>query len=225
MPLLTRTSTSEEYTAVLAGALAALLQPGDVVTLEGELGAGKTTFTRALATAMRVEPGVISSPTYVFVNIYPANTRGIRRVIHADCYRLTSTDDLEPLGWDQLFDPHTRAAAPDAVAIIEWPSRIPDASMLPPHESVLGISIEAISRTQRRFIFRIPDAWSARPGLTDFVQREPARCPTSGAWVSPLSPTYPFADARSRDADLYKWFSGQYTATRPIKPEDAEDAV
>ena len=70
MPLLTRTSTStsEEYTAVLAGALAALLQPGDVLTLEGELGAGKTTFTRALATALRVDPGVISSPTYVFVH-------------------------------------------------------------------------------------------------------------------------------------------------------------
>jgi tRNA threonylcarbamoyl adenosine modification protein YjeE len=219
-----RTSTGEEYTAALAGAAAALLRPGDVVTLEGELGAGKTTFVRSLAIALGVDAAVISSPTYVFVNVYPAGRCGVGRVVHVDCYRLTSADDLEPLGWDRLFDPQTRAAL-GGVAVVEWASRIPDASMLPAPGEMLRLVIEPVSVHERRFALSFPESWRTREGFAWFVEREPTRCPTTGAWVSPLSETYPFADARARGADLYKWFSGQYTASRPIRPEDAEDAV
>ncbi|MFO0830995.1 MAG: tRNA (adenosine(37)-N6)-threonylcarbamoyltransferase complex ATPase subunit type 1 TsaE [Phycisphaerales bacterium] len=224
MPTLTRASSSEDYTAALARALAALLRPGDVVTLEGELGAGKTTLTRALATALAVDPALISSPTYVLVNIYP--TRGphaITRVVHADCYRMTGADDLDAIGWDQLFDPHSHAAAPGTVALVEWPSRIPDPSMLPAPSHTARITLKATGTRHRLITAELPDTWADREGFPHLLTREPTRCPTTSAWVSPLSPTYPFADQRARDADLYKWFSGQYTASRPAKPEDAED--
>ncbi len=227
VPTITRTSVGEEYTGVLAGALASLLRPGDVVTLEGELGAGKTTFARAFAAALGVDVTLVSSPTYVFVNVYPAGggTGAIRRIVHVDCYRLTSADDLEALGWDQLFDPHTRAAEGSAVAIVEWPSRMPDAGMLPAPEATARVHLEAVSRQERRITLALPDSWLGRDHIERLVEREPVRCPTTGAWVGPLAASYPFADSRARHADLYKWFSGQYTASRPVKPEDTEDEV
>lgn len=232
VPTVIRTSTGEEFTATLAAALAPLLRVGDVLTLEGDLGAGKTTLSRALALSLGVDASLISSPTYVLVNVYPvragANTAraqpNIKRVVHADCYRMTGADDMDALGWDQLFDPHTRATI-DGIAIVEWPGRLPDPAMLPPRDAALRVTIEATSHQDRRITLVFPDSWRTRAHFERFAEREPTRCPTTGAWVSPLAGSYPFADSRARHADLFKWFSGQYTASRPVKPEDVEDEV
>ena len=106
----THLAPDPEATEAIGRALAGVLLPGDVVALDGELGAGKTTFVRAVAAHLGVEPGLVSSPTFVMVNQYPvpqsANASPLRggQVIHVDAYRLTGADDLETLGWDRLFD-------------------------------------------------------------------------------------------------------------------------
>jgi endogenous inhibitor of DNA gyrase (YacG/DUF329 family) len=52
----------------------------------------------------------------------------------------------------------------------------------------------------------------------------PIRCAVTGEWVEATRESYPFASARARDADLYRWMSGQYHTSRPIEPEDEVDA-
>lgn len=91
---------SLEDTRALARDLAGVLAPGDVVLLDGELGAGKTTLVRALVGALGGDEGLVSSPTFVVVNEYPIP--GGRTLVHADAYRLSGPDDLDALGWDRL---------------------------------------------------------------------------------------------------------------------------
>lgn len=231
-----RNLSDADATAAMGHAIAAVLRAGDVVLLEGTLGAGKTTMTRAIASAMGVRDGLVSSPTFVFVNVYPVEgerggARGadaIARLVHVDAYRLTSAEDLEPLGWDRLFDPATKMAAADAAALVEWPGRIADA--LPEPSRCLRVLLEH-TQDGRRMTVQVPDEWWER-GVRDegygrtlawFADREPTKCRVTGRWVSPTSDTYPFIDSRAQNADLFKWFSGQHSTNRPIEPEDHEE--
>ena len=100
------TVTSLKETEVLATQLAALLSPPDVLTLEGDLGAGKTTFTQALARGLGVTR-TVSSPTFTILKQYEGN----HPLNHLDVYRLEGSD--EDLGWDELF-------YGDAITVIEW---------------------------------------------------------------------------------------------------------
>jgi len=95
--------------------LAALLRPGDLVLLRGELGAGKTTLVRAAARALGVA-GPVTSPTFTVAQRY----RGDVEVAHVDAYRLGGPDDEEA---ELLRD----AVGGDAVAFVEWPDAILDA--------------------------------------------------------------------------------------------------
>ncbi|WP_432353166.1 tRNA (adenosine(37)-N6)-threonylcarbamoyltransferase complex ATPase subunit type 1 TsaE [Sporosarcina sp. A2] len=98
--------TSLEETVRLAHQLAKLLTPPDVVTLEGDLGAGKTTFTQALAKGLGVER-TVSSPTFTIIKQY----EGTYPLNHLDVYRLENSE--EDLGWDELF-------YGEAISIVEW---------------------------------------------------------------------------------------------------------
>jgi tRNA threonylcarbamoyladenosine biosynthesis protein TsaE len=104
---------SASETEVLGAELAATLQPGDVVSLSGDLGAGKTTFVRGAARALGVT-GPVTSPTFTIGNAYAA-AGAINRVTHLDLYRLGSLSDEDP---DLLAD----YLGPDTVAFIEWPA-------------------------------------------------------------------------------------------------------
>ncbi|WP_228548317.1 tRNA (adenosine(37)-N6)-threonylcarbamoyltransferase complex ATPase subunit type 1 TsaE [Sporosarcina obsidiansis] len=90
----------------LAAAIGSYLQPPDVLTLEGDLGAGKTTFAKALAKSIGVTR-TVSSPTFTIIKQYEGNYP----LNHLDVYRLANSD--EDLGWDELF-------YGDAISIIEW---------------------------------------------------------------------------------------------------------
>jgi tRNA threonylcarbamoyladenosine biosynthesis protein TsaE len=103
-----QTSSAAE-TEALGAALAASLRAGDVVLVEGELGAGKTTFVRGACRALGVS-AVVTSPTFTIGQRYPAPVP----VSHVDLYRLGSLADEDP---DLLAD----YLGPDAIAFVEWP--------------------------------------------------------------------------------------------------------
>jgi tRNA threonylcarbamoyladenosine biosynthesis protein TsaE len=107
---------SEAATLALAGLLAGLLRGGDVVGLEGGLGAGKTTFTRGAVHALGVpEDTAVTSPTFALLHLY----EGRLPVGHVDLYRLEDPDELEELGLDELLE-H------GGVLFVEWGRKFPE---------------------------------------------------------------------------------------------------
>ena len=108
MRALSVSSKSPEETRILGAALAPVMVPGDVVSLSGDLGAGKTVFVQGLARALGVETPV-TSPTFTIVHEY----RGRYPIRHLDVYRLDSFQEVIDLGFDELFDP-------EAILVIEW---------------------------------------------------------------------------------------------------------
>ncbi len=113
-----------------ANRLARILQPGDVVCLRGDLGAGKTTLTRFLVGALGVAD-LVSSPTFTLVHEY--TNSGAFPVFHIDAYRLSGANEAEDAGLaDYLYQE-------SGVTLIEWPERVE--SLLPP--SCLEISLRA----------------------------------------------------------------------------------
>lgn len=109
-----QTSSSPEETEAIAGALAAELRPGDVVTVSGELGSGKTTFVRGACRALGVL-GPVTSPTYTIGHRY----RGDVDVSHLDLYRFESVSPAEWGDLEPYFD--------GAVCFVEWPQAAGDA--------------------------------------------------------------------------------------------------
>jgi tRNA threonylcarbamoyladenosine biosynthesis protein TsaE len=205
---ISRTTRSVQETAALGRALGAILRPGDVLALDGPLGAGKTELVRWIGAALGVDRSLISSPTFVMVNEYPLPRAD--ELVHIDAYRIASTDELDALGWDRLLDGA-------AIVVIEWAGRIDDA--LPPDRA--RVRIDPTGDTARRFELELPDGWAARDGFE--ALREPARCPVTGEPVSPDSPHYPFSSERARYADLYRWFSESYSTEREATDDDFED--
>jgi tRNA threonylcarbamoyladenosine biosynthesis protein TsaE len=105
-------STDEATTKAIGVALAGLLDPGDVVGLAGDLGAGKTRLVQGAAAALGVDDPVLS-PTFMLLREYD----GDLPVHHVDAYRLTGPVELEDLGLDEVL-------AADAVAFVEWADRV-----------------------------------------------------------------------------------------------------
>ena len=105
----------DEATAALGVRLAGALKPGDLVLLEGGLGAGKTALARAIIRALAGDPSLeVPSPTFALVQPYEANGTP---VLHADLYRIANPRETEELG---LVDRN------DAIVLIEWPERAPE---------------------------------------------------------------------------------------------------
>lgn len=122
---------SPAETQSFAEKLAGLLQPRDVLTLEGGLGAGKTTFTKGLARGLGVKR-MVNSPTFTILKQYS----GKLDLNHFDAYRLENSD--EDIGFDELFDS-------EAVSVVEWAKFIDD---FLPHER-LEITIDRQSEKSR----------------------------------------------------------------------------
>lgn len=129
-------TSSEKETKQIGVQLATLLKAGDVVTLEGDLGAGKTTFTKGIAEGLNIE-SVISSPTFTIVKQY----EGDLPLYHMDVYRLEHSD--EDIGFEEFF-------YGDGLSIVEWAQFIED--YLPRER--LNITIQYIDEGQRKLIFK-----------------------------------------------------------------------
>ena len=107
-------SRSPAETEALAAELAEELQAGDVVLLDGPLGAGKTCWTRGLARGLGADPEGVLSPTFSLVRELLGGRLSLH---HVDLYRLSGPQEMEALGLDELFDG-------DGVCVVEWPERL-----------------------------------------------------------------------------------------------------
>ncbi len=147
-------SHDPSQTVDLGRRLGELARPGDVITLDGELGVGKTQLVRGLAAGMGLDPAAVSSPTYVLMHEYTPEppdepTRPV--LVHIDAYRLTGPDDLASLGYD---DELTAAA----VTAVEWADRVAD--LLGPDR--LAVTLEHAGPTSRRVTLTPFGEWVER---------------------------------------------------------------
>jgi tRNA threonylcarbamoyladenosine biosynthesis protein TsaE len=155
--MLTIYANNERDTERLGAALADVLPLGTVVGLIGTLGAGKTRLVQAVATALGVPAGTVTSPTFVLVNEYRS---GRIPVFHFDTYRLKDEDEFLALGPDEYFESN-------GLTFVEWSDRV--AALLP--KVRIEITIHVIDDTKRRITI---DASS--PELIDAVSRVVAAC-------------------------------------------------
>ena len=127
------TIAAEAALAPLAQALAAALPQRSFIALTGDLGAGKTTFVKAFAAAVGIDPTEVVSPTFGLVHEHPSPA-GI--LLHADMYRLAGPDDLHEVGWQD-------AVARATWVFVKWPERITAA--LPADRLDVAITIDSPS--------------------------------------------------------------------------------
>ena len=152
------TTHGADATHALGRRLGEACQGGEIILLDGPLGAGKTCLAGGVAEGLGViEPAV--SPTFVIMRAY----RGARGLAlhHFDLYRLGGDDDLDTIGWDD-------ALAPDAVVLVEWPARCP--SVL--EEYTVALKLEPTGDGGRRITAHA----GARPGAGRFGTRD--LCPS-----------------------------------------------
>ena len=134
-------------TEAFGAGLAGLAAPGDVITLAGPLGAGKTSIARGLLAALGLA-GEAPSPSFAIVQPYAPPEVSIP-VLHVDLYRIEDPDEIEELGLDE--------ALADSLLIVEWPERAPG---LWPDALALSLSIEPDG--SRALTAEVPAPWKAR---------------------------------------------------------------
>jgi tRNA threonylcarbamoyladenosine biosynthesis protein TsaE len=110
-----------------------------VVALEGNLGAGKTTFTQAAGKILGINENM-TSPTFVIMKVYEIDFQGFKNFIHIDAYRLEKESELLHLGWEKIV------SEPENLVFIEWPENVP--GLIPP--DARKVSLEFIDEGTRR---------------------------------------------------------------------------
>lgn len=126
---------SREETIKFAEEYGKTLRGGDVLLLDGDMGAGKTVFTKGIALALGIS-NEITSPTYAYLNDYDG------KLYHYDCYRLSSGEDAEALGLTEYF-------YGDGVCVVEWSENIAD--VLP--DNCKRVKIEKIDLNTRKITY------------------------------------------------------------------------
>ena len=128
-----------EETQNLGKNIAEDFRGGEVVCLEGDLGAGKTTFTQGLLRGLEAK-GPYTSPTFAIMKQYEVDNR---RVYHIDAYRVES-DDILDLGWEEIISDK------NTIIIVEWPERIEE--IIP--ESAIRIAFNWVDENKRELVFK-----------------------------------------------------------------------
>lgn len=131
------TSNSPDETIAFGVDFAQELKAGDIVCLEGELGAGKTHFVKGLAEGMGIDREEVRSPTFTLIHEYT----GSISLYHFDCYRMESPREAIEIGAEEYF-------YGEGVSVIEWPERIE--AIIPPE--AIWISIEIPDKNTRKFV-------------------------------------------------------------------------
>lgn len=161
-------SRSPEETRILGACLAPVLLPGDVVSLSGDLGAGKTVFVQGVCTALGYS-GRVTSPSFTIVHEYDARYP----IVHLDVYRLDSFQEVLDLGFEEII-------GPNSIVLVEWGEAV---SPLLPKRSldvVLTSSDDLDAIEERNLLFR--------PGSPDWVAKLTAMRTTAEALLNAASP-------------------------------------
>ena len=137
-------TNSPAETEAVGAALGAVLQPGTVLAYRGDLGAGKTAFTRGLAKGLGCTD-LVTSPTYTIVNEYLS---GRIPLFHFDMYRLASSDDLWDIGWEDYLER-------GGVCAVEWSENVEDAL-----EGAVNVTIEKLGEDARRITIEGGDSFA-----------------------------------------------------------------
>lgn len=203
MPGVRRQLDGTEETARFGASLARLLEAGDVLVLTGELGSGKTTLVRAIASSIGVDPTLVSSPTFTVLHEYTPAAGPV--IVHADAYRLAGEDEaeLDLLGWDE-------AVSGGAIVLIEWGERIADLL----DREYATVELRHAGERVRDAIVEAPGAWADRQAWAELAEDHVGSAPHEAG--------SPFASERDQYADLYRWFSGAYRVSRPIEQADLD---
>lgn len=130
-------SNSLEETFSIANDFAKELNLGDIVLLDGDLGAGKTVFSKGIVSALSGGKITAVSPTFVLVNVYDTNPK----IFHFDLYRISDISELDAIGAEEYF-------YGDGISLIEWPSRAME--IFP--NSAIKVYIEKIDNEKRKII-------------------------------------------------------------------------
>ena len=131
---MTYITTSPVETEAVGAALGKILPPGTILAYRGDLGAGKTAFTRGLARGLGCTD-MVTSPTYTIVNEYLS---GRLPLFHFDMYRLASSDDLWDIGWEDYLER-------GGICAVEWSENVEDAL-----EGAVNVTIEKLGEESRR---------------------------------------------------------------------------
>ena len=135
----------EQATEALGAAIAERLRPGDVITLSGPLGVGKTALARGLLAALG-HAGEVPSPSFAIVQPYDEVEPP---VWHVDLFRIDSLGELDELGLD---------AASDGVLLVEWPEKAGPSAW----PQALGLTLEFMEGGARRLTVKVPPSWQSR---------------------------------------------------------------
>ena len=127
-------SNGESETLKFAGEFAKTLSEGDIVLLDGDLGAGKTVFTKGVVSVLSNGRAIAVSPTFVIVNVYDT----VPQINHFDLYRIADLSELDAIGAEEYF-------YGDGISIVEWPERAE--GMFP--SSAIKVFIEKIDDEKR----------------------------------------------------------------------------
>jgi len=152
--LFERLLATEDATRMLAEDIAAVLRPGDTLALQGDLGAGKTTFARYLIQSLADNSDLdVPSPTFTLAQAYLPEDLGLRYAVHHfDFYRLETPDDVDEIGFD--------AALEDGAALVEWPQRAPDA--IPADALWLSLALSDGGQRTATLNSNFPEHWRGR---------------------------------------------------------------
>ena len=142
---MTYSTNSPAETEAVGAALGRVIPPGTVLAYRGDLGAGKTAFTRGLARGLGYADPV-TSPTYTIVNEYLG---GRLPLFHFDMYRLASSDDLFDIGWEDYLDR-------GGICAVEWSENVADAM-----EDAVTVTIEKTGENARRITIEGGEALAA----------------------------------------------------------------
>jgi tRNA threonylcarbamoyladenosine biosynthesis protein TsaE len=134
----TRVTSSEAETAEEGRRLGARLRPGDVVVIQGPLGAGKTAFVRGLAEGLGLDPRAVHSPSFAILTEYGPSAAGVR-LVHVDLYRIDDPAEIDDLGL-------TDHLAGGRVMAVEWGERLPRRL----RDGAVGVVLEDLGGDRRR---------------------------------------------------------------------------
>ncbi|EKD44053.1 MAG: hypothetical protein ACD_72C00013G0003 [uncultured bacterium] len=134
------TTNSPEETYEFGKSLAAHFRGGDILLLIGELGAGKTTLMKGLASGFGVDDDV-TSPTFTLMNRYHTCNPKIKSLVHIDTYRLKDEYELKEIGIEDYL------CEPDSLCVIEWPEKVGE---LLKNKKTIAVMIEHLGENKRK---------------------------------------------------------------------------